>query len=102
MPGPDHKSSLNFEEFKKMIDLVRNTERLMGSDNKIVTKSERNNMLHARKSIVASKNIKKGTYFTKFNLTTKRPGHGINPFYINRLYGRKSKKYFKLDDLISI
>jgi N,N'-diacetyllegionaminate synthase len=102
MSGPDHKSSLNFEELKKMIDLVRKTERLMGSDNKIVTKSESNNMRYVRKSIVASKNIKKGSYFTKFNLTTKRPGHGMNPFYINRLYGKKSKKNFKLDDLISI
>ncbi len=102
MTGPDHKASLNFEEFKVMINLIRKTEKLLGSSNKIVTKSEKKNIKYVRKSIVASRNIKKGSFFSKFNLTTKRPGNGLSPFLLNQLYGKKAKKNFELDDLISI
>lgn len=102
MYGPDHKASLNFIEFKKMIDLVRKTEKLKGSPNKIITDSEKMNMKYVRKSIVACKNIKKGSYFSKSNLTTKRPGDGLSPFFLKQLYGKKAKKNFQLDDLISI
>jgi len=102
MTGPDHKASLNFKEFKVMVNLIRKTEKLLGSSNKIITNSEKKNIKHVRKSIVASKNIKRGSFFSKFNLTTKRPGNGLSPFLLNQLYGKKAKKNFELDDLISI
>ena len=102
MTGPDHKASLNFKEFKVMVNLIRKTEKLLGSSNKIITNSEKKNIKHVRKSIVASKNIKRGSFFSKFNLTTKRPGNGLSPFLLNQLYGKKLRKNFELDDLISI
>ena len=85
MHGPDHKASLNFREFKKMISLVRKTEKLQGSAIKIITDSEKKNIKYVRKSIVASRNIKKGSYFSKLNLTTKRPGDGLSPFFLKQL-----------------
>ena len=53
-----------------------------------------------RKSLVASKDIKKGDFFSYENITTKRPGTGISPFKIKNYVGKKSQKNFKKNQLI--
>ena len=55
-----------------------------------------------RKSLVASKFIKKGEKFTKNNIEVKRPGNGINPMEINKIFGKTAKINFKPDSLIKI
>ena len=55
-----------------------------------------------RKSIVASKNIKKGEIFSDLNLTAKRPGNGLSPFSLNKILGKKSKKNYKKDQQIKL
>jgi N,N'-diacetyllegionaminate synthase len=60
MPGPDHKASLEPDELKLMVDSIRNVEKSLGSKIKKVSESEAKNINIARKSIVASKNIKAG------------------------------------------
>ena len=100
--GPDHKSSLEPSEFSKMIKSIRNIEVSMGSNIKKPSKSEKKNMPVARKSIIAKTNITKGEIFSKDNLTIKRPGNGISPMLWNKIIGKRSKKDFKLNDLIKI
>ena len=56
----------------------------------------------ARRSIVASKNIKAGEKFTEDNLAVKRPGTGISPLQWDELLGLEANKDFIADDLISI
>ena len=68
---------------------------------KRVMPSEQKNIDIARKSIVASKNIKKGEVFTNENITTKRPGNGISPMRWEEIIGTKSKHNFIKDDLIT-
>ena len=63
-------------------------------------KSEKINKSFSRKSIVAKKKIIKGDIFTEKNLTTKRPGSGISPILWNKVIGKKSKKFYQVDDLI--
>ena len=41
--------------------------------------SELKNIPIARKSLIATKNIKKGEIFTEDNMTVKRPGTGVSP-----------------------
>jgi N,N'-diacetyllegionaminate synthase len=98
--GPDHKASLNPDELKSMIASIRNIEKAMGDGKKIITKSEKPNINVARKSIVAKTNIKKGEVFSEDNLTTKRPGVGINPMKWNSIIGKISKKSYKVDDIL--
>ena len=100
MDGPDHKASLEPNELKEMIKAIRNTESALGSSIKKPSKSETPNIKIVRKSIVASKDIKKGEIFTEQNLTTKRPGNGLSPFKIKRILGKKSKKNYKKDQQI--
>jgi sialic acid synthase SpsE len=42
----------------------------------------------ARRSVVATRAISAGTLITRDMLTTKRPGHGIKPKFIEALVGR--------------
>ena len=102
MEGPDHKASLEPHELKAMVEAIRNVEKAMGDGNKVPTPSESGNMAIARKSIVASRNIRKGEVFSEENLTTKRPGTGINPMKWNEVIGTKAIRDFREDELIVV
>ncbi|NLX40883.1 MAG: N-acetylneuraminate synthase [Bacteroidales bacterium] len=102
LSGPDHIASLEPHELKAMVDAIRNIEIALGSDEKIVTISERKNIAIARKSIVAAKDIKAGEQFTEENLTVKRPGTGISPMRWDEVIGLTAKRDFLEDQLIEI
>ncbi len=102
MEGPDHKASLEPDELKQMVVAIRNIERALGQPEKIVTESEKNNIVIVRKSIVAKKPICKGQYFTEENLTTKRPGNGISPMLWDSVIGQVATKYYDVDEMIEL
>lgn len=102
MEGPDHKASLEPNEFKSMVSAIRNIEKALGTGNKVVSPSETENKDIARKSIVASRMIKKGEVFTKDNITTKRPGSGISPMRWYNVIGAVAKRDFQEDELIEL
>lgn len=102
MPGPDHKASLEPEELEKMVAAIRNIEDAMGSCEKTVTDSEKENRNIARKSIVARENIKKGEIFTQENITVKRPGTGISPMRWNEVLGQVSDRDYCKDEMIRL
>ena len=102
MHGPDHSSSLDFNEFKSFVNSIRKVENFFSSSKKIITESERKNIRHVRKSIVAKEEISKGEKFSFSKLCIKRPGHGLKPEFMFKLIKKKSKFHFKKDDLIKI
>ena len=102
MEGPDHKVSLEPDELKNMVTAIRNIESSIGDGVKRPSPSELKNILVIRKSIVASKYIKRNETFTKDNITTKRPGTGISPVEWDRIVGKKAIRSFELDELIEI
>jgi N-acetylneuraminate synthase len=103
LPGPDHKASLEPDELKAMVSAIRNIEKAVGGSGlKEVSISEAKNKPIARKSIVASKSIKKGDFFTEENITVKRPGIGISPMQWDGVIGKTAKKDFEEDDLIEL
>jgi len=102
MKGPDHKASLEPKELIAMVKAIRNIEVALGSGIKKASPSETKNIPIARKSIVAKQNIKKGTIFSKENITVKRPGTGISPMRWNDILGQQAIKDFNKDDLIII
>ena len=102
MEGPDHKASLEPKEFKSMVSAIRNIEKALGTGNKVASPSETENKDIARKSIVASRMIKKGEVFTKDNITTKRPGSGISPMKWYNVIGAVAKRDFQEDELIEL
>lgn len=100
MDGPDHKSSLEPHELKKMVRAIRNIEIALGSNIKKPSKSEMSNMNYVRQSIVAKIDIKKGDVLDQNNLTIKRPGNGISPMRWDEIVGSIAFKNYKKDELI--
>jgi N,N'-diacetyllegionaminate synthase len=100
MTGPDHSASLEPGEFAAMVRCIRNLEMAMGDGIKRPSESEAKNRAVARKSLIASRAIKKGELFSQENVTTKRPGTGISPMRWNELLGRIAGRDFDPDELI--
>ena len=100
MEGPDHKASLEPNELKAMVAAIRNIELALGKNIKKPSKSELLNIQIVRKSIVAKTVIKKDEMFSEKNLTTKRPGGGINPMKWDEIVGTKATKDYNKDELI--
>ncbi|MCM1139297.1 MAG: N-acetylneuraminate synthase [Muribaculum sp.] len=100
LPGPDHKASATPEELQELCHNVRRIELMAGAGGKTVTESERKNIVIARKSIVANRNIKKGEVFTTENITCKRPGNGISPMKWYEVLGSEAIRDFEEDELI--
>jgi len=102
MEGPDHKASLTPDSLKEMVKAIRNIEKAMGSGIKKPSESEQKNIKIVRKSIVASKDIKKDEIFTSENITLKRPGNGLSPVLWSMITGKASSKNYKKDEQIQI
>jgi N,N'-diacetyllegionaminate synthase len=98
--GPDHKASMNPQEFSIFVKKIREIEVSLGSSIKRVSRSEIKNLSKVRKSIYASRNIKKGEKFSYLNLCCKRPYVKISPMQITQYIGKKSPKDYTIDDLI--
>ncbi|WP_422446933.1 N-acetylneuraminate synthase [Thermoanaerobacterium sp. DL9XJH110] len=101
MAGPDHKASLEPEEFKEMVKAIREVEKSLGNGIKIPTESEQKIIPIVRRSIVAARDIKQGEILTEENIVVKRPGTGISPMFIDTVLGRKAKCLIKKDDVIT-
>lgn len=102
LPGPDHKASLEPDEFKEMIHAIRAIEKALGSSIKRPTKNELKIKRIARKSIVARVDINEGEKINKKMLIIKRPGTGIKPRYLTRLVGKRARIGIKKDTLLKL
>lgn len=100
MPGPDHKASLEPDQFAVMVRGIRTIEQALGDGIKRPTPSEKTNLPVVRKSLVAACPIRAGELFTELNLTAKRPGTGISPMLWDAWIGRKALRDFATDELI--
>jgi len=100
MQGPDHKASLEPDQFRSMVQGIRTIEQALGDGIKRPTPSEKSNLPVARKSLVAACSIRAGEQFSEANLTAKRPGTGISPMYWDAWIGRTAHRNFAVDDLI--
>ena len=85
-----------------MVKSIRNIECALGSGEKIVSDSERPNIEVARKSIVASRDIKAGELLTEDNITVKRPGNGVSPMRWDSVVGSRALRDFGRDELIEV
>ncbi len=89
--GIDSKFSLKVDEVK---NLKKEISLAYQSKGKIFYGPTKNEISYIkfRRSIYASKRIKKGEKFTKENIKIVRPAFGLEPNYYNYLLGKKSKK----------
>ena len=95
--GPDHAISADPIDLEKMVQNIRLMEKMRGNGLKSPAYCELGNRKNVRKSVVALKNIKKGTKITRNLLEIKRPGFGIPPNRIEEIIGKKTRKMIKMD-----
>ena len=100
--GPDHAMSCSPNELKEYIKEIRDAGSALGTFDKVLTKEELEVRDIARRSIVASKNLAKGTIISPDHLALKRPGNGMDPSMKSSLVGKKLKRDLKVDDQISL
>lgn len=86
--GPDSAFSMEPNEFREMVDAVRNVESALGKINYDVALEDKNR----RRSLFAVKSIKKGDLFTKENIRSIRPGVGLHPKYLRDIIGVRATR----------
>ena len=95
--GPDASFSLDENEFKTMVEAIRETEKLIGDINYTLTEKQKASRAFCRSLYVVS-DIKKGEHFTKKNIKSIRPGFGLHPKHYYEILGQKAKIDFKKGD----
>ncbi len=88
--GPDSSFSLEPEEFKKMVDEIRNVEKALGAAAFDLNDKIKNSRKFAR-SLFVVEDINAGEIFTEENVRSIRPSNGLAPKYINEVLGKKAK-----------
>jgi len=100
MIGPDHKASMDKDEFYNFVKSIRKTEKILGNGIKTATNSELKNISGIRRGIVAARKIKKNTIIQAQDLYFKRPFLGINPDENSKMLGKKIKVDLEIDQPI--
>jgi len=100
LPGPDHRASLDPEEFAQLVRCVRSVEAALGDGRKRPMPSEVDTAAVARKSLVAARAIKAGEILTGEAVAIKRPGTGISPADLDRALGRRVRRDLAPDEVI--
>ena len=98
--GPDHKASLDPQELSKMVIAIRNIEAAFGDGIKRPTPEELSTRKIARKSLVWSRDMKKGQVIGWNDICCKRPGTGILPEKKNDFIGKIVSRDCTADRLI--
>ena len=101
LPGPT-TMSLNPNELKKFVKKIRDTELMLGTENKIICKDEKDMIKVARRGVISIKKIKKGDTFNKQNIAIKRPCLGLGADKINEIIGKKSLRNIDEDTPVTI
>jgi len=98
--GPDHRSSIEPEDFKVMVKMIRQTELLLGDGRKVPSRSEVKNIYVVRKGLTARQTIRRGQAFTEENLVAKRPAKGHSPMRFWDLLGRRAARDYAPEEAI--
>jgi len=92
LPGPDHRASLEPEEFAALVAGIRKVELALGDGKKQPAQNEKAMAAVARKSLVAARDIAAGSRFTEDMIAVKRPGTGLPPSLLPQIIGRRARR----------
>jgi pseudaminic acid synthase len=99
--GPDASFSLDENEFRLMVEKVRETEKMLGSVTYYMTEAQ----LKSRKlcrSLYVVKDIKTGQMLTPENIRSIRPGYGLHPRFYNAVLGKKANRDLQFGTALSL
>lgn len=89
--GPDADFSLDEEEFKELVDKVRDTEKLLGKVSYEISEKVKSNRKFAR-SLFVVQDVKAGDIISEENVRSIRPGYGMHPKHYIEILGKTFSK----------
>lgn len=92
--GADAAFSMEPEEFKSMVQGIRDMEKALGKVTYDLTEKQIKSREHSR-SLFVVKDVKKGELFTEDNVRSIRPGFGMETKYIKDVLGKRAKMDIK-------
>ena len=101
LPGNDHYHAMDVHDLGRFVNFARKINELIGeSEEKHALESEAPAILHARRSIVANKCIKKGEILSEKMLICKRPAHGISSSHWDTIIGMVATRDINEDTIL--
>lgn len=100
LPGNDHYHAMTGNDIEHFCDSVGLYRKVTGSAAKRPLDCEKKARLHARRSVVTARGMRKGEIITSGKVTFKRPGTGISPQYMDKILGRRLKKALRKDEIL--
>ena len=99
LEGSDHKASLLPEEFKAMVEGIRQVEESLGSGHaRTLSQGELMNRSNLAKSLVAARDIAKGELIGEGLVEIRSPGRGLQPNRQGDLIGRRAMRAMQKGD----
>lgn len=99
MEGNDHKVSLLPEEFKSMVEGVRQVEEALGTaSERQLSQGELMNRETLAKSLIINCDLQPGEVITEAMIEVKSPGKGLQPNRRKELIGKEAKRPLKIGD----
>ena len=99
MEGPDHAASLEYAEFKRLIDGIREIEQSLGDGReRVLSQGEMINRENLAKSLVASSDLSVGTILSAEDIKVCSPGQGLSPQYYSELLGKTLSRKISKED----
>ena len=100
MTGNDHYHAMDKNDLTKFKKDIEETFKILGKFEVSALDDEKLARDNARRSLVASKDIKKGDIIKRDDLTFKRPAMGISPKFIDDIVGRRAFCNISEDDVL--
>jgi N-acetylneuraminate synthase len=99
MEGPDHAASLEHDEFRRLIEGIREIEQAMGDGGeRRISQGEMINRENLGKSLVAATSLSKGTIIKPEHVQVRSPGQGLSPQHYEHLLGRTLQHDLNVED----
>lgn len=98
MDGPDHAASMEPDEFKRLVESVRNIELALGDEIKKPTQQENKIKDVVKKRIVALRDIEQGELLSSENICVRRNDAGIEACMWDKVNGKMAVRGYKREE----
>jgi len=96
----DHQISANLQEMISLVKKIRSIKTILGNEKKIITKNELLNIKNLRRSICASRDLKKGKILNSSDFEYLRSQLGVSAGKYEEFIGKKIPKNISIGDFV--